>query len=125
MLVEALPIAQSDVVQSLAEAAGIVRQIASPAIRTMFDVHNAVDETESPAALVDRYFDLIRHVHVNELDGRHCGTGGYDFAPLLEVLARRGYEGWLSLEAFDFSYGGERIATESLLHLKSVIARIS
>jgi sugar phosphate isomerase/epimerase len=124
VLVEALPIAQSDVVQSLEEAAGIVREIASPAIRTMFDVHNSVDETESHAALVDRYFDLIRHVHVNELDGRHCGTGDYDFRPVLEVLARRGYAGWISLEAFDFSYGGERIAAESLSHLKSVIANI-
>ena len=125
VLVEALPIAQSDVVQSLAEAAGIVLQIASPAIRTMFDVHNAIDEAEPHAALVDRYFDLIRHVHVNEFDGRHCGTGAYDFGPVFEVLARRGYEGWISLEAFDLSYGGERIAAESLLHLKSVIAKIS
>ncbi|MGO9009675.1 MAG: sugar phosphate isomerase/epimerase family protein [Bryobacteraceae bacterium] len=125
VLVEALPIAQSDVVQSLAEAAGIVHEISSPAIRTMFDVHNAADEAEPHAALADRYFDLIRHVHVNELDGRHCGTGAYDFRPVLEVLARRGYRGWISLEAFDFSYGGERIAAESLGHLESVIARIS
>jgi len=124
VLVEALPIAQSDVVQSLDEAAGIARRIASPAIRTMFDVHNAIDEREPHAVLVDRYFDLIRHVHVNELDGRHCGTGGYDFAPVLEVLARRGYAGWISLEAFDFSCGGERIAAESLAHLNSVIAKI-
>ena len=42
------------------------------------------------AALVDRHFPLIRHVHVNELDGRHCGTGNYDFKPVLEVLRRRG-----------------------------------
>jgi len=125
VLVEALPIGQSDVVQPLAEAAGIVRQIASPAIRTMFDVHNAVDEAEPHAALVDRYFDLIRHVHVNELDGSHCGAGGYDYRPVLETLARRGYTGWISLEAFDFSYGGERIAAESLRHLESVIDQIS
>jgi sugar phosphate isomerase/epimerase len=124
VLVEALPIAQSDVVQSLAEAAAIVEEISSPAIRTMFDVHNAVDEREPHAVLIDRYFDLIRHVHVNELDGRHCGTGDYDFAPMLEVLVRRGYTGWISLEAFDFSYGGERIAAESIGYLNSVIAKI-
>jgi sugar phosphate isomerase/epimerase len=125
VLVEALPAAQSDVVRTLEEAAGLVREIASPAIRTMFDVHNAVDEAEPHAALIDRYFELIRHVHVNELDGCHCGTGGYDFAPLFEVLARRAYRGWISLEAFDFSYGGERIAAESLACLQSVIAKIS
>jgi sugar phosphate isomerase/epimerase len=125
VLAEALPIGQCDVVQSLAEAAAIVREIGSPAIRTMFDVHNAVDETEPHAELVDRYFDVIRHVHVNELNGAHCGTGSYDFKPVFEVLRRRGYSGWISLEAFDFSCGAERIANESLRHLESEIAQLS
>ena len=124
VLVEALPVAQSDVVQTLAEAVAIVEEIGSPAIRTMFDVHNAIDERESHAALVDRYFDFIRHVHVNELDGRHCGAGSYDFKPVLEVLKRRGYTGWVSLEAFDFTPGAERLANESLRHLENQIDRL-
>lgn len=124
ILVEALPANQSDVVQSLAEAVAIVKEIASPAVRTMFDVHNAVDESEPHAVLVDRYFDLIRHIHVNELDGRHCGTGSYDFRPLFEILRRRAYSGWVSLEAFDFSPGPERLAVESLRCLESVIANL-
>lgn len=125
VLVEALPANQSDVVQNLAEAVGIVQEIGSPAIRTMFDVHNAIDEQDSHAALVDRYFEFIRHVHVNELDGRHCGAAGYDFAPVLEVLARRGYGGWISLEAFDFSPGAERLAQESLRHLEGCIHQLT
>jgi sugar phosphate isomerase/epimerase len=124
VLVEALPIAQSDVVQTLAEAVAIVEEIGSPAIGTMFDVHNAIDERESHAALVDRYFDFIRHVHVNELDGRHCGAGSYDFTPVLEVLKRRGYTGWISLEAFDFTPGAERLANESLRYLENQIDRL-
>src|SRR3954466_14790885 len=102
ILVEALPMVQCDVIQTLEEAVGIVREIDSPGVRTMFDVHNAINETEPHAALVDRYFEYIRHVHVNELDGRRCGAGTYDFKPLFEVLRRRGYKGWISLEAFDF-----------------------
>ena len=125
ILVEALPANQADVVLTLEEAAGIVREIASPAVRTMFDVHNAIDEAEPHAALVDRYFDLIRHVHVNELDGRHCGAGDYDYKPVLEALRRRGYAGWISLEAFDFSYGAEELITQSLRHLESEIAKLS
>ena len=124
VLVEALPVAQSDVVQTLAEAVAIVEEIGSLAIRTMFDVHNAVDERESHAALVDRYFDFICHVHVNELDGRHCGAGGYDFKPVLEVLKRRGYAGWVSLEAFDYTPGPERLANESLRHLENQINQL-
>lgn len=124
VLVEALPANQCDVVQSLAEAVEIVRNIGSPAIRTMFDTHNAVDESDPHAVLVDRYFEYIRHVHVNEMDGRHPGTGTYDFKPVLEVLKRRNYAGWVSLEAFDFTPGAERIAAESLRYLESEIAKL-
>src|SRR4029077_3760658 len=42
ILVEALPKGQCDVVQTLDEATAIVREIASPGVRTMFDTHNAV-----------------------------------------------------------------------------------
>src|ERR1039458_5034137 len=119
ILMEALPLGQCDVVTSLDEAAALVRQIGHPAVRTMFDCHNAIDETEPHAALVERYYDLIRHIHVNELDGRHPGTGSYDFKPLFDVLRRREYGGWISLEAFDFAPGAETIARESLRHLET------
>jgi len=33
---------------------------------------------------------------------------------LLEVLRRRRYAGWISLEAFDFSYGAEPPGEDSL-----------
>jgi len=124
ILVEALPKAQCDVINSLEEAVSIVNAIGSPAVRTMFDSHNAVDEVEPHAVLVDRYFDLIRHIHVNEMDGRHPGTGDYDFKPVFEVLRRRGYHGWISLEAFDFKPGAEKIASESLRYIKGELEKI-
>jgi sugar phosphate isomerase/epimerase len=125
ILIEALPPSDTDVVTSLDGAARIVRDIGSEAIRTMFDCHNAVKESEPHAVLVDRHLDLIRHVHVNELDGRHPGTGTYDYKAVLEVLSRRGYPGWLSLEVFDFTAGADRIAADSLRFLESEISEIS
>lgn len=119
LLMEALPAGQCDVVTSLDEAAALVRQIDHPAVRTMFDTHNAIDETEPHAALVDRHYDLIRHIHVNELDGRHPGAGTYDFKPLFDVLRRRAYPGWISAEVFDFTPGPEIIARDSLRYLKN------
>ena len=125
VLLEALPIQQCDVVTSLDEAASIVRQIGNPGIQTMFDSHNAVNEVEPHDVLVDRHFNLIRHVHVNEMDGRHPGTGTYDFKPVLRVLARRGFSGWISLEAFDFTPGPEKVAQDSLRYLESEIATLN
>ncbi len=125
ILVEALPAGQCDVITTLADAAGIVKQIGSPAVRSMFDTHNGVDETEPHAVLVDRHFDLIRHVHINEMDGRHPGTGNYDFKPLLDVLRRRGYRHWISLEVFDFAPGAEKIATDSLRFIEKEIGQLA
>jgi sugar phosphate isomerase/epimerase len=124
LLIEALPAGQCDVVQTLGEAVGMVKEIGSPAVRTMFDVHNAIDETEPHDVLIDRYFEYIQHVHVNELDGKHCGAGNYDYKPILAMLRRKNYTGWVSLEAFDLDYGGEAIAHESLRHLEAEIERL-
>ncbi|MBC8167029.1 MAG: sugar phosphate isomerase/epimerase [Bryobacteraceae bacterium] len=124
ILAEALPSAQCDVMQSLAEAVCIVKEIGSPAVQTMFDTHNAVEELENHAVLVDRCFDLIRHVHVNEMDGSHPGQRDYDFRPLLTVLKDRGYSGWISLEVFDFAPGAETIARQSIDFLKQVTERL-
>ena len=119
LLVEPLSPGQSDVVTSLDEAAAIVKEIDSPGVRTMFDVHNAVDETEDHCALIEKHFPLIRHVHVNEMDGRAPGTGDYDFRRLLETLARLNYQHWVSLEVFDFKPSPSAVAESSLRFLES------
>lgn len=124
VLIEALPANQCNVILTLEEAVSLVKEINLPAVQTMFDTHNAVDEKEPHAQLVDKYFPYIRHVHVNETDGGHCGTGSYDFKPVLAVLRRRNYPGWVSLEAFDFKPGAETIANESLRYLESEIAKL-
>lgn len=117
ILVEALPSNQSDVINTLSEAVGIVEAIGSPAVQTMFDTHNAIDETEPHAEVIKKYFRHIAHVHVNEIDGREPGTGDYNFAVLLEALAELEYRGWISLEVFDFSSGAEAIVGGALRHL--------
>jgi D-psicose/D-tagatose/L-ribulose 3-epimerase len=121
LLLEALPTSQTDVVTSLAEAASIVSRIGNPAVRTMFDAHNAVDESEPHTDLIRRYFPFIAHVHVNELDGREPGMGNYDFAGLLATLAGLDYAGWISVEAFDFTRDPERIASRAITTLRAAM----
>jgi sugar phosphate isomerase/epimerase len=122
VLVEALPRNQCDVVLTLDEAAGIVREIGSPAIQTMFDTHNAVDEKDPHDELIARNLGVIRHVHVNEMDGGYPGSSNYDFRPALGALRRLGYDRWVSVEVFSFKPGAERIANDSLRYLESIVA---
>ena len=111
-----------NVVTSLEEAVAMVREINSPYVQTIFDTHNAVNEKLPHAELVKKYHRHIRHVHVNEIDGRRPGAGDYDFRPVLQALQDLGYRRWVSVEVFDFTPGGERIARESFQHLSRLAA---
>jgi sugar phosphate isomerase/epimerase len=119
LLVEALSPEQTDVICCLSEAAEVVKEIGSPAVQSMFDVHNAIDEFDSHEHLVESFYPYIKHVHVNELDGREPGRGDYNFFHLLRKLAELNYDGWVSVEAFDFTREPYDIAQLSITTLKA------
>lgn len=120
LLLEPLSADQTDVVTTMEEAVKIIGEVNSPSIQTMFDVHNAKSERQPHPELVRRFFPYIRHVHVNELDGREPGTGSYDFAAILTLLRELSYSGWVSLEAFDLSRDGGEIAGGALRYLQEI-----
>ena len=126
LLIEALPIEQSDVIQTLDEAASLVDEIASPNVQTMFDSHNAINEADPHSQIVSRNWDKIRHIHVNELDGSYPRPdGGYDFKPVLQLAKDRRFPGWVSMEVFDFKPGSEKIVNESIAYLRAEIAALA
>lgn len=121
LLVEPLSPDQTNVITNLQEAVNIVKQIGSPAVQTMFDTHNAIAEKESHAELIRHYSSYIRHVHVNETDGREPGTGNYDFGSLMSALVAAKYSGWISLEVFNWERGSKQIAEDALNYLKKAM----
>ena len=123
ILIEPLPSKDCDVVNTLGEAVRIVEEIGHPAIQTMFDFHNTVDEREPLDSLVRRNFAHIRHVHINEMDGRYPGSGKFDFLPVLRVLADLNYRHWISLEVFDFKPGPDDIARATMEYLRKLEKR--
>lgn len=122
ILIEPLDHTQTDVVNTVAQAVEIVKKLNHPAIQTMFDFHNTPDETESFASLVQRYSQYIHHIHVQEMDGKHLGTGdGVNlYQSTFQLLKDINYNQWISLEVFDFTPGGETIARESMRVLQQI-----
>lgn len=118
--VEALDHGQTDVMNTLDEAVKVVKAVNHPAIRTMFDYHNVADEKEASDILVRRYYPMIRHIHINEMDGRWPGSGHYDFLPVLRVLKEKKYKGWVSLEVFDFKPDPETIARSAIEYIRKL-----
>lgn len=113
ILMEPLAPHLCNVVHTLAEAVAIADETGSPAVQTMLDTHNTAAETLPHAELIRKYLARIRHVHLNELDGKYPGSGDFAFAPVLKALRDNGYTGWLSVEVFDFQPDGETVARKA------------
>jgi sugar phosphate isomerase/epimerase len=120
ILMEPLAPHLCNVINTLEEAMVVVRAVSSPGVQTIFDTHNTAGEKAPPVDLLHRYFQWIRHVHLNEMDGKRPGAGNYDFAPVFRTLEELGYKGWLSVEAFDFKPDGETVARQAFEYLNSL-----
>jgi sugar phosphate isomerase/epimerase len=120
VLLEPLSPQFTNVVNTLAEAWEVVQEVGSVHVDLMFDTHNTVAETLPHDQLIRRYVRHIRHVHLNEMDGRQPGTGEYDFALVLRTLREVAYAGWISLEVFQFQPSGEVIAKETMALLRRI-----
>lgn len=117
ILMEPLAPHLCNVVNSMAEAVKVVHNVGSKAVQSMFDTHNTPAETLPHDEVIRKYFPLIRHVHLNELDGKYPGSGNYAFAPVLKALRDLNYRGWLSVEVFDFKPDGETVARNAAAFL--------
>jgi sugar phosphate isomerase/epimerase len=126
ILLEPLGHNQTDVVNTMEEALEIIKTIGHPALQTMFDFHNTIDETLSFPEIIQTYWPFIHHVHVMEMDGKYLGTasGMRDYLPAFQALKDRGYEKWVSVEVFDFSPGPRGIARESMKSLKTIESKL-
>lgn len=97
----------------------MVEEIAHPSFRTMVDVRSAsFGERETIAEVVRRVKDHLGHFHANDANSLGPGFGDVDYAPISEALKEVGYEGYVSVEVFDFEPGPKEIASRSLAYLR-------
>lgn len=120
ILMEPLAPHQCNVVHTFDQAMQIVRAVDSPAVQTILDTHNTAAETMPLDDLIRRYFAWIRHVHLNELDGKRPGAGNFPFPIVLRTLKELSYQGWLSVEVFDFQPDGETVASRTMEYLNRI-----
>ncbi|MCP4610632.1 MAG: sugar phosphate isomerase/epimerase [Planctomycetes bacterium] len=122
ILIEALGRRLTDIVNTLEEALELTKQANHPAIQIMFDFSNTDDEIEPFDVLLRKYYKYIHHIHVQEMSGKYLGTGTAvnDYVKAFQTLKDLRYDKWISLEVFDFSPGGKRIAEESMMTLRQI-----
>lgn len=121
--IEALSAHETPVINTIAEAAALVRAVNHPKLRTMIDCSAAgLGESEPVPDLIDRWLPtgLIAHIQVNDPNRRGPGQGEMKFGPILAALQRHGYAGAISVEPFDYLPDGPATAAFCIGYLQGL-----
>ncbi|MBC8234494.1 sugar phosphate isomerase/epimerase [bacterium] len=100
------------------EATRMVEEMDHPNFKMMIDVRSASDDEMPIPELIRQSAHHLAHFHANDDNGRGPGKGNADYAGISDALKEIGYEGYLSVEVFDFQPDPETIAIESLNTLR-------
>ena len=84
---------------STAEGLDMVAEVGSPHLRLLYDMYHSTVMDEDPADVLAGRFDLVAHVQVADVPGRHePGSGTIDWPAHVQVLRDLGYSGAIGLE---------------------------
>jgi sugar phosphate isomerase/epimerase len=125
--IEPLSGASTNFINTVEEACRLVREIRHPNFKMMFDCRGAAAEEKTIAEALIRALDsrMLRHIHVNDANGRGPGFGNTKFAPIVKTLVKNGYKGYISVEVFEFDPDPQTIASRSIGYLKGILETLT
>jgi sugar phosphate isomerase/epimerase len=114
---EALPGPEADFLLTQQQAFSLVQACGHPNIAMMLDVKSMCSEDNGPASLITKYGDVCCHLHANDANRRGPGDGTTDFKAIAAALEATYFDGWVSVEVFDYTPDAITIAKNSIGHL--------
>ncbi|HEY5913361.1 MAG TPA: sugar phosphate isomerase/epimerase family protein [Verrucomicrobiae bacterium] len=117
---EPLAPVETNFINTAADAIRFVQRSPSPNFKIILDVKAMSSESKAPAQIIRESWPHFAHVHANDKNLKGPGFGDVDFVPIAEALRAAGYDGFVSVEVFNFEEGPEVIASKSFEYLKRV-----
>jgi sugar phosphate isomerase/epimerase len=115
---------ETNFINTVEEAAQMVRAVGSPAFRTMVDT-SAAGSTEAGSieALLDRWLPTgqIAHIQVNDRNRRGPGEGSDRFGPIFAALRRHDYNRVVAVEPFVYEPDGAACAARAIGYVRGVL----
>jgi len=117
---EPLSSAETNFINTAAEAIQFVQQFDSPHFKILLDVKAMCAESKPIPQIIRDSWPHFAYFHANDRNLKGPGFGNVDFKPIAAALKEVGYDGCVSVEVFNFDEGPEVIAAKSLDYLKRV-----
>ena len=113
---------ETDFLNTAAEAAEMIREVGSKNFQLLLDVKAMATEDTPAPEIIRANRDIVKHFHANDANRRGPGFGDTDFVPIAAALKEIDYQGWISVEVFDFKPDPVTIAEKSMEYLQKVFA---
>jgi sugar phosphate isomerase/epimerase len=115
--IEPLGPSETNYLNTAAHAVKLIRQLNSPHIRLHLDVKAMSSETTTIPELIRSHAADTLHFHANDPNKRGPGFGDVDFRPIFAALKTTNYDGYVSVEVFDYTPDPDTIARESIRYM--------
>lgn len=119
---EPLGPAEGNFLNTAAETVALIERLGSPRYQLHLDCKAMSSEAKPIPEIIRENREHLIHFHANDPNMRGPGMGELKFEPILATLEEIGYDGWVSVEVFDYSPGAERIARESIDYMRRCLS---
>ena len=117
---------ETNFINTCADATRLIEMVDQPNFNLHQDVKAmAGAESKSIPELIHEYRGRVGHFHVNDTNLLGPGMCETEYSPILKALTEVEYDGWVSVEVFDYSPGAENIARQSIEYLQRVLAEVT
>ncbi len=123
--VEPLGPADGNFLLTATEGEALIAAVDSPRCRLHLDCKAMSSESTPIPELIGRHRRHLVHFHANDPNRQGPGFGALDFVPILQALEDIAYDGWVSVEVFDYTPGPEALARNSSEYLHACWKQVS
>lgn len=108
---------EGNFLNTAAQARELAKMIGSDHVQLHLDVKAMSSEPEDIPSVIRNNGDWMIHFHANDPNRQGPGMGDVDFVPIFEALEDVRYDGWVSVEVFDYSPGVETLVRDSMKNM--------